>query len=242
MSTLIGVTCDFEVIQDRRGADAPRYVCPDGYVRALNAAGATVVLLPHQAPGAAQQLLEPLAGLVISGGDFDVPPGYYGQTPRPRLGKLLEARSGFERALLEQAVRRRMPVLGVCGGMQLLNVVCGGTLFQDLSERPNTAVHEQPAQKHLAHHTVQLTSGSLLASIYGAESVQANSTHHQIVDRVGSGLRATGHTADGVVEAIEHTELPFCVGVQWHPELLGDAAWRLYDAFVVAATSSPAAI
>lgn len=238
MAILIGVTCDFEVVQDRRGAAAPRYICPDAYVRALGAAGALAVLLPHQDPAAPEELLAPLAGLVISGGDFDVPPSYYGQAPRPRLGKLLDARSSFERSLLQQAMARKMPILGVCGGMQLLNVACGGTLFQDLSERPHTASHEQPAQKHLPHHAVRLTPGSQLARIYGTELLQANSTHHQIVDRVGEPLRATGTTEDGVVEAIEHTALPFCLGVQWHPELLGGQAWRLYAALVAAATTT----
>ncbi len=220
MAPRIGITCDFETITDRRGAPSPRFVVPAAYVSAVTRAGGDPLLLPHVAAERAAAYLELLDGLVVAGGDFDVPPAYYGQEPRPVLGKLLEERSSFERAILTLALERDLPVLGVCGGMQLLNVVLGGTLHQDLSERPGTGVHVQPHDKRQPAHAITVTAGSLLAKLTGASSIAVNSTHHQVVDAVGGVLRASGIAEDGVVEAIESTKHRYALGVQWHPEVL----------------------
>ncbi len=220
MAPRIGITCDFETVIDRRGAPSPRFVTPAAYVTAVAAAGGDPIVLPHVAPERAEAYLAILDGLVIAGGDFDVPPRYYGEEPRPGLGKLLEERTAFEHRLLELALRRDLPVLGVCGGMQLLNVVLGGTLHQDLSERPGTGVHVQPHDKRQPAHDVKVATGSLLARVTGATSIAVNSTHHQVVNVVAKHLTASGVADDGVVEAIEGPHYRYALGVQWHPEVL----------------------
>jgi putative glutamine amidotransferase len=230
---LIGVTCDFETYTDSRGAPAARYLSPEPYVRAVSDAGGDAVLLPHAEPGRAVALLERLDGVVISGGDFDIPPAYYGDAPRQGLGTVLEARSAFERAVCEAALERDLPLLAVCGGMQLLNVVLGGTLFQDRSERPGTGEHEQPHDKRQPHHPVDVKSATLLYRATGCETLQVNSTHHQVVRDVGDAATVSAIARDGVVEAIEVPDRRFALGVQWHPELMNAPEQRaVYSALL----------
>ena len=232
----IGISCDWERTTDRRGAPAARFHLGAPYVDAVNAAGGLALLLPHQPEALADACLQGCQGLVLSGGDFDVPPDYYGQTPQPGLGQVYPERSSFERALLRLALATQLPVLGICGGMQLLNVVCGGSLHQDQAHRRHSLEHQQPEDKRLPYHPVQLQAGSRLARLLGGNQVQANSTHHQLVDAVGAGLQAVGHAPDGVVEAIEAPGDAFVLGVQWHPEcLLSGAHQPLYDGLVAAA-------
>jgi putative glutamine amidotransferase len=235
----IGITCDYETFVDRRGAPAARYVSPAPYAEVLTQAGADPWLLPNLSPERVGPYLDGLHGLVVSGGDFDVPPAYYGQTPRPGLGKVLETRSASERALLTEALRRGMPILGVCGGMQLLNVVAGGTLFQDVRERAGTAEHQQPHDKREPHHDVRLEPDSRLAAALGATTTRVNSTHHQLIDGPGPQVRVVGVAPDGVVEAIEWRGAAFAVGVQWHPEVMHDPAQGgIYRALVAAARAT----
>lgn len=239
MAPRIGITCDFETITDRRGAPSPRFVAPAAYVTAVVRAGGDPILLPHVAPDRAEAYLAILDGLVIAGGDFDIPPSYYGEAPRPGLGKLLEERSDFERGLTTLALERDLPILGVCGGMQLLNVVLGGTLHQDLAERPGTNVHVQPHDKRQPAHDVRVATGSLLGKLTGASSIAVNSTHHQVINAVGKTLAASGVADDGVVEAIESTKHRYALGVQWHPEVLAAAEHAaIYKGLVDAARVS----
>jgi putative glutamine amidotransferase len=233
---LVALTCDHEVVTDRRGQPSPRFVLPESYVAAILAAGGVPLALPHQPVDEAARLLALAQALVITGGDFDVPPSYYGEAPRPKLGRLNEARSAFERQLLTLALARGMPILAVCGGMQLLNVLRGGTLYQDLSERPGTSEHTQPFDKSKPFHAVSVVSGSRLALATGQALLQTNSTHHQAVRQLGEGVRATGLAADGVIEAIELDDQPFALGVQWHPEVMNAVEQLgLYRALIAAA-------
>jgi putative glutamine amidotransferase len=239
MPPRIGITCDFETITDRRGAPSPRFIVPAAYVSAVERAGGDPILLPHVDPSRASSYLAILDGLVVAGGDFDIPPEYYGQTARPGLGKLLVERSAFERALTEAALAQDMPVLGVCGGMQLLNVVLGGTLHQDLAERPETGVHVQPHDKREPAHPVDVAPGSLLQRLTGRTRLDVNSTHHQIIHGLGRNVVATGVAQDGVVEAIESGQYGFALGVQWHPEVLrADEHLAIYRGLVEAAANA----
>ncbi len=233
---LIGLTCDHETITDSRGAPAPRYLAPEPYVRAVARAGAVPVLLPHAELDDLEELLGPLGALVVTGGDFDLPPSYYGEAQRPCTRRLLEARSNFERALCRAALHAGKPLLGVCGGMQLLNVVLGGTLFQDRSERPGTLDHEQPHDRREPHHEVEIARDSRLRRICGAHTLAVNSTHHQMVRDLGAGVIASAVAPDGVIEAIEVSGRPLTLGVQWHPELLDAPEHQaIYTALVRAA-------
>ena len=178
-----------------------------------------------------------LAGLLVCGGAFDLPPEWYGQEPRARIDPPRELRSRLERALLERADALRTPVLGICNGAQLMAVVRGGTLVQDLAALyPGSLDHEQSHVRDRLVHPVELVPESRLARLLGETRIGVNSTHHQSIDRPGRGVRVVGSAPDGVVEAIEDPSREFWIGVQWHPERLPAAhAERLFSAFVEAA-------
>ncbi len=206
----IGLTLDVDEARTRYGLEAR-------YVDAVLAAGGLPILLPH-AQDAAAAYLALLDGLVVTGGAFDVPPELYGEPRRDVCGPTRPERTAFEKDLLEAALAARLPVLGVCGGMQLLNVVRGGTLHQDLVADAAVRGHEQPPPKDVPSHEVQVAPGTLLADLVGAGPLRVNSTHHQAVRDPGEGVLVSARAPDGVVEAIELPDLPFALGVQWHPE------------------------
>ncbi len=230
MKPLIGVTADIddgsrfnEKLKGKRIAHLW-----ERYLLAVRDAGAAAVFLPPSANQAdAGVLLDRIDGLLVSGGAFDVPPSYYGER-RLKAAKVkpkLE-RSRFERELVLKAAGRGMPILGICGGEQIINVSFGGSLFQDLShQRKNGLAHEQKLPPLRPSHPVEVLPGTLLARllfkkrIAKPELIRVNSTHHQAVKKVGRGLRVAAVASDGIIEAIE-SERGFVVGVQWHPELL----------------------
>jgi len=206
----IGLTLDAD-------AARRRYELQSSYVDAVLAAGGLPILLPHAAEAAAAYLAL-LDALVVTGGAFDVPPELYGEPRRKECGPLKPERTAFEKDLLEAALAARLPVLGVCGGMQLMNVVRGGTLYQDLAADAGLSGHEQPAPKDAAFHEAAIVPGTQLAALVGAETVGVSSTHHQAVKDPGAGVLVSARAPDGVVEGIELPDLPFAIGVQWHPE------------------------
>ncbi|OIO55005.1 MAG: hypothetical protein AUJ55_11240 [Proteobacteria bacterium CG1_02_64_396] len=173
-----------------------------------------IPLLPQQAVGA---MIDELDALVISGGDFDIPPRYYGKEEEPGLGRVAEPRTVWEWGLLHEALGRDLPILGICGGMQLLNVACGGTLIQDLPTVGNMG-HQQQNPRCEPHHAMRWREDSP----WSGEVWQVNSTHHQAVDEVGPGLQVWGSAEDGIVEAIAALDGDL-LGVQWHPEYLFEA-------------------
>lgn len=204
------------------------------YPEAVLAAGGLPLVAPYGAP--IDALLDQAQGVVITGGAFDIPPSAYGEEDRPGLGPQKENRTRFEWELLEGALAREIPVLGVCGGMQLLNVVLGGSLIQDIPTEVDGALdHEQKTPKDQASHAIRIEEGSLLARAAGlAGEARVNSTHHQAVARLGRGLVASALAPDGIVEGIEMPGA-FVLGVQWHPErLLASEPWNgaLYAALV----------
>ncbi len=210
----IGVTLDVD-------DGARRYELRQTYVDAVLQAGALPVLLPPAAQVAAAYLAL-LDGLIVTGGAFDIPPELYGEARRPACGPLKESRTAFEKALLEAALAASLPVLGICGGMQLMNVVRGGTLHQDLVADAGIEGHEQPPPKDVPTHALEVAPGTLLWRLLGAGAPphRVSSTHHQAIRDCGTGVLVSGRAPDGVVEAIELPDLPFAVGVQWHPEAL----------------------
>ena len=205
------------------------------YLRAIEAAGGMPVVLPPL--GDAEELLDRLDGVCLSGGP-DLDPDAYGAVERHvELGPTEPSLDAFELALARAADARGMPVLGICRGAQALNVARGGTLHQ------HVPAHRQTEPATATTHSVVVEAGSRLAQLLGTRPLRVNSFHHQAVDALGHGLRAVAHAADGTIEAIEAPGARFLLGVQWHAEGLVVAPRHrvLFEALVVA-TGAPAAL
>jgi len=235
MSTrpVIGLTLDAEPAGGY--AKYPWYAIRENYCTAVLRAGGLPVLLPHE-PREAKAYVDTLAGLLVTGGGFDIDPAHFGATTRHATVKTKDRRTAFELSATEAALSRDLPVLGICGGAQLLNVVFGGTLIQHIpDEVPVALAHEQPNPRDQAGHDVALAPGSLLHRVCGAQTLAVNSAHHQAAKDVGAGIAIVARAPDGVIEGIEAPAHRFCLGVQWHPEFAispGDEA--IFSALIAA--------
>ncbi len=219
-------------------ADPPRRELALGlrYAEAIEVTGGVPVVVPPIGPDTAEALLDAVDGLCISGGP-DIHPTAYGQAPHPELGPTERELDAFELALVRAADARELPVLGVCRGMQIVNVARGGTLIQHLPDVVGDAIdHRQRERAEMETHEVRVDGRSLLAGVLGWRHGGVNSFHHQAVDELGQGLSATAWAPDGTMEAFEAPDRRFLVGVQWHAECL--VGWpqhvRLFQAFVAA--------
>jgi len=231
---VIGITADAEDPQE-----PPRvasYFLRQNYADAITKAGGVPLVLPHE-PELAEDYLSRIDGLVITGGAFDIDPAMFGAESRHPTVKLKDRRTKFEAAMTKGALERDLPLLGICGGQQLLNVMLGGTLYQHIpDEVKNALAHEQKGPRNKPGHEVTVASGTLLHRITGASSLAVNSAHHQAAKSVGPGVVVNATAKDGVIEGIEDPRKKFCLGVQWHPEYeisAGDE--KIFSAFIAAA-------
>lgn len=231
---LIGITAYEVPASFSHWRDMPTMMVPAGYAHAVIAAGGLPVVIPPS--GGTSDLLDRVDGLVFSGGS-DIDPALYGQAPEPETGPVVRHRDDSELELLRAALERDVPVLGVCRGMQLLNIAVGGTLVQHLPERPGV-VHKGPPGTFTTHD-VAAAPGSRLHGMVGG-AVAVHSCHHQGVDRLGEDLVVTAHAPDGVVEGIETEGERFAVGVLWHPEEHAELGGPLFRGLVEAAAPAPA--
>ncbi len=211
---LIGITT-------RLGAEDTFYL-RRYYAEAVEGAGGAPVyipLIPDREYLSA--LCERLDGLLLSGSDSDLDPVYYGEEPHQKIGSVIPERDETDLILLDVAERRALPLLGICFGMQSLNVARGGSLIQDLAaQTPESIKHDQGQVVSRPSHHIRIEAGSLLAKLAGGETARVNSSHHQAVNKVGRDLRVIARAPDGVIEAIiDMRQDRFALGVQWHPEI-----------------------
>ncbi|WP_234553862.1 gamma-glutamyl-gamma-aminobutyrate hydrolase family protein [Thermus caliditerrae] len=221
---LIGIATQYrqsEVLMNRRFWGLLEF-----YLEALASQGLAHVLLPPQAPEALERILPHLDGLLLPGGG-DVDPARYGEEPHPRLGEVSPERDAHELFLARYAAEKGLPALGVCRGIQVMNVALGGTLYQNLEAQGFTEVqhYQKSSPPALGHLVRQVASGPL--SWLFPETFRVNSYHHQGLKALGRGLKPLAVAPDGLVEAVALEGHPLFLGVQWHPELLREH-WGLF--------------
>jgi len=239
---VIGVTPDFNPgnRQDMGGKE-PTYFLRARYLQAIQDAGGVPLVLPLVVNRTEQEfLLQRLDGLLVTGSGSDLAPKLYGERQQYPFRNMSEDRAQLELGLSELAFRRGVPTLGICGGMQSMNVALGGTLIQDIPSQIKTTIQHRPKKSATkpAHH-IHVQPKSLLRRILKQARVPVNSSHHQSVKAVPDVLRVTATASDGVIEAIESSEHTFWLGVQWHPEFLyrqDPIQKRLFSALIRAAS------
>lgn len=217
------------------GTDLFRKYMKSKYVQSLERAGAQVLWVELDDMDKAIEEALGCDGLLLPGG-ADIDPKLYGQTASEKCGKPNEKRDAAEPKILEAFLKTNKPILGICRGVQLLNVYLGGTLLQDIKETQKYK-HSDFLSRAKTAHPISIEKGSKLYDILGTETAQVNSLHHQAIDKVGNGLKVTAKSGDGFVEALELEGYPFCVAVQWHPEHMSkksEEQRKLFSAFVSA--------
>jgi len=238
---IIGITSDFNAgDKDRPGGREPTYFLRARYVKAIEAAGGLPLILPiTDRRKEIAKLLDLVDGLLITGSGPDLDPKLYKEAKRYRFKVMSRERTGFELALSKLAWERELPTLGICGGMQLLNVAAGGSLYQDLPAQLKPFLkHQQQAYATESSHWVNVEPGTRLREIVRSPKIRVNSSHHQSVKTIGPDLIINARATDGVIEGIEAPDHPFLVGVQWHPEFLyttDPVSRRLFERLLVIA-------
>jgi putative glutamine amidotransferase len=235
MTPRIGITLDYETAQTF--SKLPWYAVRENYCASVSAHGALPLPLPHEV-ALVEEYLQLIDGLIITGGAFDIPPSYYGTEAQHETVVTKDKRTQFEFAVTRGMIARGKPVLGICGGEQLLNVVLGGTLIQHIPDAVAGALeHEQKNPRTEAGHDVRILEGTLLHRIAGTTRIPTNTAHHQAIATPAPGAVVNAVTEDGVIEGIELPQArhPFCLGVQWHPEYhISPADTAIFAAFVAA--------
>ena len=213
---IVGITLDCENSESH--ALEPHYALRMNYADAVVAAGGLPLALPY-APKSIPALLNILDAVVVTGGMFDINPDLYGAESTQASLNLKPQRTEFEAALIRGALDQRIPILGICGGMQLLGVIAGATLIQHIPTAVSDALeHLQSMPCSTASHAINVEAGTLLGDLLKTDRISVNSLHHQSIGEPGRRVRVSATAPDGVVEAIEVIDQAFAIGVQWHPE------------------------
>ncbi|CCB86448.1 putative glutamine amidotransferase-like protein yvdE [Parachlamydia acanthamoebae UV-7] len=218
---IIGISTNFllETAGPELGQERVYVNC--SYIDVIIQAGGIPLMLPFvENEEIVREQMNQIDGLILSGG-IDVNPLLYGEQPHPMIGTIFPRRDTHELHLVRIAQETNKPILGICRGLQLLNVAFGGTLYQDIPHMVNTGIqHCQKAQKHVPTHQVDLMSGTILEEIFETSSLLTNSIHHQAIKELANGFTVNAKTKDGMIEGIEKNDGHFMLGVQWHPEMM----------------------
>jgi putative glutamine amidotransferase len=232
---LIALTLDAETSGGY--SKMPWYALRQNYCDAIVAAGGIPFPVPHH-PELVEDYARLADGFVFTGGAFDIDPSLYGVNQRHETVITKQQRTTFEWRLLQLAHAQEKPILGICGGMQLLNVVMGGTLIQHIpDEISNCLPHEQVNPRNEPGHDIEVYEDTLLHRLVSADMVErkipVNTAHHQAIKSLAIGFRINSIAPDGVIEGIEHLNHPFCLGVQWHPEYhVSEADRKIFAGFI----------
>lgn len=237
---LIGITADssgFEPTGSKTNREG-WYSLARRYCDAIQNAGGLPVIIPHsRSRSQIHRLLTRIDGLLISGGGFDIDPAYYGEQPTAKLGKIKPQRTFTELTSIAFGLERDLPMLGICGGAQAINVALGGSLYQDIATQlPGAQQHQQEGRNHY-RHVVELPRGTLLYKICKCSTLKVNTTHHQAIRKLGEGLAINATAPDGLIEGIESKKHSFVLGLQWHPEVLAQSdviQRRIFSLFISA--------
>jgi putative glutamine amidotransferase len=224
---IIGITCDYDYSNNK-------IQLADGYYRAISQAGGLPFLIAYTELDDIEGILDTVDGILFTGGG-DVDPVYFGEMPHPQLGSINPIRDEIEIKLCRKAMDRDMPILGICRGIQVINVAMGGTLYQDLEsqwDKRQLLKHSQGAPGWYGTHGVTFEEGSKIQKIMGKKSLTINSFHHQAVCKAAPGFHISGWSQDGVVEALESVQHRFAIGVQWHPERMWERDERMLLPFI----------
>ncbi|GGH77695.1 putative glutamine amidotransferase [Pullulanibacillus pueri] len=227
---LIALTADFEQNQ---------YKIKEEYCLSILETGGLPVAVPYLTDTLSlQEILSKVDGLILTGGS-DIDPALYGEEPAPSLGTIVPARDRFEIPLVQYALTLDLPILAICRGLLILNVAAGGSLYQDIyAEAGASLQHKQSAPRDHASHSIKVNKGTLLHRFTQTERLRINSFHHQAIKRIAPGFHLSAAAPDGIIEAIEHPQKNFTLGVQWHPGSLlqkDPSARRLFQGFIQAA-------
>jgi putative glutamine amidotransferase len=235
-SPIIGVTADSE--QPGGYSKFPWYALRQNYCSAVHEAGGVPMILPHEVALVATYA-QMIDGLVVTGGAFDVDPALFGATEKHETVTLKPGRTDFELGITRAMLAADKPVLGICGGQQLLAVALGGTLVQHIPDEIKTPLaHEQPNPRNEPGHEVLIAQGTMLHAIGGVTRAAVNSAHHQAVKSVPENVIVNAVATDGVIEGIEDPLKKFCIGVQWHPEFhISSLDAKIFQAFIAACHS-----
>lgn len=211
---LIGITLDSE--KKKTYSKFPWYALRENYLSSIIKFNAIPIPLSHDKK-LVKSYTKLLDALIITGGDFDINPKLYNQKKRGSKN-IKNRRTNFEIAIYKNFLELNKPILGICGGAQLINVASGGTLIQDLKQNPIN--HEQVNPRNETSHKINIVNNSKLFEICKKKLISVNSAHHQAIKKVGKGFKISAKSLDGIIEGIEHKTHKWCLGLQWHPEFL----------------------
>ncbi|GIM27407.1 gamma-glutamyl-gamma-aminobutyrate hydrolase [Clostridium polyendosporum] len=232
---LIGILGNLLLVENGVFAGMERSYVNNDYIESVkNAGGVPIIIPPLECIDVIKAQINILDGVIISGG-YDINPLFYGDEPREKLGHVHPLVDEFTVKAIKVAVQLGKPILGICKGIQILNVAFGGTLYQDISYMPGAFVkHSQNVERHAATHSIEVEKGSKLYQITQGD-IQVNSFHHEVLKDVAQGFKVTARAKDGVVEAIEKEGEIFVMGVQWHPEMMAatnEKMMKLFERFI----------